>query len=163
VSARRANSNGHAAASARLRRRARRRGDAEATAARYVAASGVTGADTVSGRPTDQRRSTNIAIPASAHSAPEATNAMRKLGWSTAPMRAIRWPRPGPQPNASCMQLCTIANASVRRSTGFVQAPATRPSAPARLDPALEPLLDECLPYYEKLRKNKMVIPNVSG
>jgi len=52
---------------------------------------------------------------------------------------------------------------NVRRSTGFVAAPATEPSAPAGLDPALEPLLDECLPYYEKLRKDKMVIPNVSG
>ena len=52
---------------------------------------------------------------------------------------------------------------SVRRSTGFVPAPAAGPSARARLDPALEPLLDECLPYYEKLRKNKIFIPNVSG
>jgi len=51
----------------------------------------------------------------------------------------------------------------VRRSTGFVAAPATEPGAPAGLDPALEPLLDECLPYYAKLRKDKMVIPNVSG
>ena len=29
--------------------------------------------------------------------------------------------------------------------------------------PALEPLLDECLPYYEMLRKNKIIIPNDSG
>ena len=48
---------------------------------------------------------------------------------------------------------------SVRRSTGFM--PSSRASsAPPVLDPALEPLLDECLPYYEKLRKN---ILNVRG
>jgi hypothetical protein len=43
---------------------------------------------------------------------------------------------------------------SVRRSTGFTPAPATAPPAP--LDPALEPLLAQCLPYYERLRKNKI-------
>ena len=47
---------------------------------------------------------------------------------------------------------------SVRRSTGFV--PSSGGGAPAMADPALEPLLDECLPYYEKLRKN---ILNVRG
>jgi hypothetical protein len=47
---------------------------------------------------------------------------------------------------------------NVRRSTGFV--PVTGPVPPAGLDPALEPLLDECMPYYEKLRKN---ILNVRG
>lgn len=50
---------------------------------------------------------------------------------------------------------------SVRRSTGFV--PAVRSAGPPALDPALRPLLEECLPYYEKLRKNKIVVPNVSG
>jgi Sulfotransferase domain len=51
---------------------------------------------------------------------------------------------------------------SVWRSTGFV--PVT-PGPPPPLDPALEPLLADCLPYYEKLRKNKIKIgiPNVSG
>jgi hypothetical protein len=49
---------------------------------------------------------------------------------------------------------------SVRRSTGFVPVSAAEP---ARLDPALEPLLYECLPYYEKLRKDKIVIPNAGG
>jgi len=48
---------------------------------------------------------------------------------------------------------------SVRRSTGFAPARPGSPPPPA-LDPALEPLLDECLPYYEKLRKN---ILNVRG
>jgi len=51
---------------------------------------------------------------------------------------------------------------SVWRSTGFVP----RPPGPApSLDPALEPLLAECLPYYEKLRENKIKfdIPNESG
>ena len=47
---------------------------------------------------------------------------------------------------------------SVRRSTGFV--PVRGPVPPPDLDPALEPLLDECMPYYEKLRKN---ILNVRG
>ena len=41
---------------------------------------------------------------------------------------------------------------SVRRSTGFV--PVSGPVTPPDLDPALEPLLAECMPYYEKLRKN---------
>jgi Sulfotransferase domain len=51
---------------------------------------------------------------------------------------------------------------SVRRSTGFV--PVT-PGPPPSLDPALEPLLAACLPYYEKLRKNKIKIdiPNECG
>lgn len=43
---------------------------------------------------------------------------------------------------------------SVRRSTGFTPAPPAAPPAP--LDPALEPLLAQCLPYYERLRKNKI-------
>jgi hypothetical protein len=51
---------------------------------------------------------------------------------------------------------------SVWRSTGFV--PVT-PGPPPPLDPALEPLLAACLPYYEKLRENKINIdiPNGSG
>ncbi len=51
---------------------------------------------------------------------------------------------------------------SVWRSTGFVPVP---PGPPPPLDPALEPLLADCLPYYEKLRANKINIdsPNVSG
>jgi len=51
---------------------------------------------------------------------------------------------------------------SVWRSTGFVpRLPGPAPS----LDPALEPLLAQCLPYYEKLRENKIKfdIPNESG
>ncbi len=47
---------------------------------------------------------------------------------------------------------------SVRASTGFAPVPvATEPPA---LDPALEPLLAQCLPYYEELRKNKISIRN---
>ena len=51
---------------------------------------------------------------------------------------------------------------SVRRSTGFVP---VAPGPPPPLDPALEPLLDACLPYYEKLRENKIKvdIPNDHG
>jgi hypothetical protein len=51
---------------------------------------------------------------------------------------------------------------NVWRSTGFVP---VAPGPPPSLDPALEPLLDQCLPYYEKLRKNKIKIdmPNESG
>lgn len=45
---------------------------------------------------------------------------------------------------------------SVWRSTGFVR-PA--PWAPApELDPALEPLLEQCLPYFEELSKDKIEI-----
>ena len=44
---------------------------------------------------------------------------------------------------------------SVWRSTGFAPA---RPGPPSALDPALEPLLAACLPYYEKLRENKIKI-----
>jgi hypothetical protein len=55
---------------------------------------------------------------------------------------------------------------SVWRSTGFTPAPRTGPSAaPPPLDPALEGLLERCLPYYEKLRKNRIEIgaPNGPG
>jgi hypothetical protein len=51
---------------------------------------------------------------------------------------------------------------SVWRSTGFVPA---QPGPLPDLDPSLEPLLEECLPYYEKLGKNKLKIDitNESG
>jgi Sulfotransferase domain len=67
----------------------------------------------------------------------------------------LSWP---PGPRASDGVWAPYWYDSVRRSTGFV--PATGPVAPPELDPALEPLLDECMPYYEKLRKN---ILNVRG
>ena len=44
---------------------------------------------------------------------------------------------------------------SVWRSTGFAPRP---PGPPAELDPALEPLLEQALPYYERLRKNRIRI-----
>jgi hypothetical protein len=43
---------------------------------------------------------------------------------------------------------------SVRRSTGFV--PVTASPEPAALDPVLEPLAEQCLPYYKRLRKHKL-------
>jgi hypothetical protein len=48
---------------------------------------------------------------------------------------------------------------SVWRSTGFtgVKGP------PPPLDPALEPLLEECLPYYERLSGNKIKIDIPNG
>jgi hypothetical protein len=51
---------------------------------------------------------------------------------------------------------------SVWRSTGF--APVT-PGPPAALAPSLEPLLEQCLPYYERLsdHKIKIDVPNGSG
>jgi hypothetical protein len=51
---------------------------------------------------------------------------------------------------------------SVWRSTGFAPRP---PGPPPPLDPALEPLLEECLPYYERLSENKLQIdiPNAGG
>jgi hypothetical protein len=45
---------------------------------------------------------------------------------------------------------------SVWRSTGF--RPPAPSVAPPRLDPALEPLLEQCLPFYERLGKNKIRI-----
>jgi hypothetical protein len=50
---------------------------------------------------------------------------------------------------------------SVHASTGF--GPARQAAEPAPLDPALEPLLAECLPYYEELRKHKISIANGRG
>ena len=67
----------------------------------------------------------------------------------------LSWP-PGPRDSDGVW--APYWYASVRRSTGFV--PSSGGGAPAMADPALEPLLDECLPYYEKLRKN---ILNVRG
>jgi hypothetical protein len=49
---------------------------------------------------------------------------------------------------------------SVWRSTGFT--PVT-PGPPASLPPSLEPLLERCLPYYERLRKNKIKIEVRNG
>jgi hypothetical protein len=67
----------------------------------------------------------------------------------------LSWP---PGPRASDGVWAPYWYDNVRRSTGF--APVTGPVPPPGLDPALEPLLDECMPYYEKLRKN---ILNVRG
>ena len=67
----------------------------------------------------------------------------------------LSWP---PGPRASDGVWAPYWYDNVRRSTGFVSP--TGPVPPPDLDPALEPLLDECMPYYEKLRKN---ILNVRG
>ena len=67
----------------------------------------------------------------------------------------LSWP---PGPRASDGVWAPYWYDSVRRSTGFV--PVRGPVPPPDLDPELEPLLDECMPYYEKLRKN---ILNVRG
>jgi Sulfotransferase domain len=67
----------------------------------------------------------------------------------------LSWP---PGPRASDGVWAPYWYDSVRRSTGFV--PATGGGAPPVAGPALQPLLEECLPYYEKLRKN---ILNVRG
>ena len=67
----------------------------------------------------------------------------------------LSWP---PGPRASDGVWAPYWYDNVRRSTGFV--PVRGPVPPPGLDPALEPLLDECMPYYEKLRKN---ILNVRG
>ena len=67
----------------------------------------------------------------------------------------LSWP---PGPRASDGVWAPYWYDNVRRSTGF--APVTGAVPPPGLDPALEPLLDECMPYYEKLRKN---ILNVRG
>ena len=68
----------------------------------------------------------------------------------------LSWPR---GPRASDGVWAPYWYDSVHRSTGFVPV-APGPSAPPVLDPALEPLLDQCLPYYEQLRNNSL---NVRG
>jgi hypothetical protein len=50
---------------------------------------------------------------------------------------------------------------SVHASTGF--APPREETSPAPLDAAVEPLLAECLPFYEELRKHKISITNGRG
>ena len=62
----------------------------------------------------------------------------------------LSWP-PGPRPTDGVWAPHWYD--SVWRSTGFAPRP---PGPPPVLDPALEPLLDQCLPYYERLRKNKI-------
>jgi hypothetical protein len=71
----------------------------------------------------------------------------------------LSWP---PGPRASDGVWAPHWYDRVWRSTGFVAVP---PGPPSGLDPALEPLLEECLPYYEKLRENKIKIdiPNGGG
>jgi len=69
----------------------------------------------------------------------------------------LSWP---PGPRASDGVWAPYWYDSVRRSTGFVP---VVPGPPPALDPALRPLLGECLLYYEKLRKNKIIVPNVTG
>ena len=69
----------------------------------------------------------------------------------------LRWP-PGPRDSDGVW--APYWYDSVRRSTGFVPAAVT---APPPLDRALEPLLERCLPYHEKLRKNKLVIESKRG
>ncbi|MGD0702870.1 MAG: hypothetical protein ABSA02_23680 [Trebonia sp.] len=49
---------------------------------------------------------------------------------------------------------------SVWRSTGFTP---VRPGPPADLAPSLEPLLEQCLPYYERLSQNKIKIGIPNG
>ena len=68
----------------------------------------------------------------------------------------LSWP---PGPRASDGVWAPYWYDSVRRSTGFARV-VPGSAAPPVLDPALEPLLEQCLPYYEKLRKNAL---NVRG
>jgi len=63
----------------------------------------------------------------------------------------LSWP---PGPRSSDGVWAPHWYASVWRSTGFV--PVT--PGPVTLDASLEPLLSSCLPYYEKLRRNKITI-----
>ena len=49
---------------------------------------------------------------------------------------------------------------SVWRSTGFTT---VTPGPPAELDPSLEPLLEQCLPYYERLSENKIKVEIPNG
>jgi hypothetical protein len=49
---------------------------------------------------------------------------------------------------------------SVWRSTGFTP---VRPGPPAELAPSLEPLLEQCLPYYERLSENKIKVEIPNG
>ena len=49
---------------------------------------------------------------------------------------------------------------SVWRSTGFT--PVT-PGPPPTLAPSLEPLLERCVPYYERLSENKIKVEIPNG
>ena len=49
---------------------------------------------------------------------------------------------------------------SVWRSTGFIP---VRPGPPAELAPSLEPLLEQCLPYYRRLSENKIKVEIPNG
>jgi hypothetical protein len=49
---------------------------------------------------------------------------------------------------------------SVCSSTGFTP---VKPGPPAELAPSLEPLLEQCLPYYERLSQNKIKVEIPNG
>jgi hypothetical protein len=70
----------------------------------------------------------------------------------------LSWP---PGPRASDGVWAPHWYDSVRASTGFTPVPPA--ASPPPLDPALEPLLAECRPFYEDLRKHKIVIQNECG
>ena len=59
----------------------------------------------------------------------------------------LSWP-PGPRAATACGR-----RTGTTACGGRPGSPPSGPGAPAGLDPALEPLLEECLPYYERLRK----------
>ncbi|WP_300610766.1 hypothetical protein [Trebonia sp.] len=63
----------------------------------------------------------------------------------------LSWP---PGPRASDGVWAPYWYDSVRRSTGFV--PVAVAAEPPALPPALHPLLEQCLPYYERIRKYKL-------
>jgi hypothetical protein len=69
----------------------------------------------------------------------------------------LSWP-PGPRPSDGVWAPHWYD--SVWRSTSFSP---VRPGPPPALDPALGPLLAQCLPYYERLYRNKIKIGIPNG
>ena len=71
----------------------------------------------------------------------------------------LSWPA-GPRPLRR-----RLGAALVRQRLAVDRVRPCHPGSAADLDPSLEPLLEECLPYYERLRENKIKIdiPNGCG
>ena len=69
----------------------------------------------------------------------------------------LSWPA-GPVPRTGCGR-----RTGTTASGGRPGSPRSAPGPPAELAPSLEPLLEQCLPYYERLSENKIKIEIPNG